>query len=89
MMNYSITKDVLGRFHGQRTSFPLFNSKISVEVADEAEGEFQNRCYILPRESCFSMVTKWYSSLLHSVSANEQFTLIAMNFFCMLLWVIH
>lgn len=48
-------EDVLGRFHGQRTSFPLFNSQISVEVADEAEGEFQNRCYILPRESCFSM----------------------------------
>jgi hypothetical protein len=82
-------EDVLGRFHGQRTSFPLFNGQISVEVADEAEGEFQNRRYILPRESCFSMVTKWYSSLLHLVSANEQFTLIAMNFFCMLLWVIH
>lgn len=61
--------DVLGSFDVQKTSFPLFNSIISVEAIDEAEGEFQNRRYILPRGSCFLMVCK-YSSFFHIASAN-------------------
>lgn len=65
-----IHSDVLGSFHAQRTSFPLFNNIISVEAIDEAEGEFQNRSYILPRGSCFLMVSKYSSSLLHIASAN-------------------
>lgn len=44
-----------GSFHAQKTSSPLFNSIISVEAIDEAEGEFHNRRYILPRGSSFLM----------------------------------
>ncbi|KAL6648633.1 hypothetical protein ACP70R_012857 [Stipagrostis hirtigluma subsp. patula] len=44
-----------GSFHVQRTSVPLFNRIVKVEASDDVEGEFQNRCYILPRESCFLM----------------------------------
>uniref|UniRef100_A0A0E0KA42 Uncharacterized protein n=1 Tax=Oryza punctata TaxID=4537 RepID=A0A0E0KA42_ORYPU len=38
-----------------KTSTPLFNSTISVEENDDAEGEFQDRRYILPRRCCFLM----------------------------------
>ncbi|KAL6645641.1 hypothetical protein ACP70R_017249 [Stipagrostis hirtigluma subsp. patula] len=44
-----------GSFHVQRTSVPLFNRIVNVEASDDVEGEFQNRCYILPRENCFLM----------------------------------
>uniref|UniRef100_J3LL19 Methyltransferase-like protein 2 n=3 Tax=Oryza brachyantha TaxID=4533 RepID=J3LL19_ORYBR len=49
-----------------RTSTPLFNSIISVEENDDAEGEFQDRCYILPRQSCFLMSDlKHVGGLIH------------------------
>ncbi|GJN30598.1 hypothetical protein PR202_gb18913 [Eleusine coracana subsp. coracana] len=54
--------EVLGCFHVQKSSFPLFNSIVSVEATGEAEGEFQYRHYILPQGSCFSMVAKCYFS---------------------------
>ena len=66
---FILISDVLGSFDAQKTSFPLFNSIISVEAIDEVEGDFQNRHYILPRGSFFLMVSK-YSSLLHIASAN-------------------
>ncbi|KAL6867660.1 hypothetical protein ACP4OV_015684 [Aristida adscensionis] len=44
-----------GSFRIQRTSVPLFNRIINVEATDDTEGEFQNRRYILPRESHFLM----------------------------------
>jgi hypothetical protein len=48
---------VLGSFHVQRRSSTLFNKIISIEENDEAEGEFQSRLYILPKGSCFLMVS--------------------------------
>lgn len=53
-----------GSCHVQKTSTPLFNRIINVEDNDEAEGEVQNRHYILPRGSCFLMVI--FSSLVVS-----------------------
>ncbi|KAK8446572.1 hypothetical protein SEVIR_9G507800v4 [Setaria viridis] len=60
-----------GSFHAQRTSFPLFNSIISVEAIDEAEGEFQNKRYILPRGSCFLMVP-YTSQQIFAVSSSAR-----------------
>ncbi|WVZ55870.1 hypothetical protein U9M48_006475 [Paspalum notatum var. saurae] len=68
-----------GSFHAQKTSFPLFNSIISVEAIDEAEGEFQNRRYILPRGSCFLMADFRRVRDLIPVSPNQGYNLIVVD----------
>ncbi|CAD6202503.1 unnamed protein product [Miscanthus lutarioriparius] len=68
-----------GSFHAQKTSFPLFNSIISVEGIDEAEGEFQNRHYILPRESCFLMTDFKRVRDLIPCSPNQGYNLIVID----------
>jgi len=68
-----------GSFHAQKTSFPLFNSIISVEGIDEAEGEFQNRRYILPRESCFLMTDFKRVRDLIPCSPNQGYNLIVVD----------
>ncbi|KAJ1298354.1 hypothetical protein BS78_01G446400 [Paspalum vaginatum] len=68
-----------GPFHAQRTSFPLFNSIISVEAIDEAEGEFRNRRYILPRGSRFLMADFRRVQDLIPVSPNQGYNLIVVD----------
>ncbi|ONL94788.1 DNA glycosylase superfamily protein [Zea mays] len=68
-----------GFFHAQKTSFPLFNSLISVEGTDEAEGEFRNRRYILPRGSCFLMADFKRVRDLIPCSPNQGYNLIVVD----------
>ncbi|CAL4913097.1 unnamed protein product [Urochloa decumbens] len=74
-----VVGDEEGPFHAQRTSFPLFNSIISVEAIEEAEGEFQNRHYILPRESCFLMTDFKRVRDLIPGSSDEGYNLIVVD----------
>nr|CAB3501716.1 unnamed protein product [Digitaria exilis] len=71
--------DALGSFDVQKTSFPLFNSIINVEAIDEAEGEFQNRRYILPRESCFLMTDYKHVRDLIPGRSNQGYNLIVVD----------
>ncbi|PUZ40177.1 hypothetical protein GQ55_9G403900 [Panicum hallii var. hallii] len=68
-----------GSFNAQKTSFPLFNSIISVEAIDEAEGDFQNRHYILPRGSCFLMSDLKRVRDLIPGSSNQGYNLIVVD----------
>ncbi|PAN51047.1 hypothetical protein PAHAL_9G566100 [Panicum hallii] len=68
-----------GSFNAQKTSFPLFNSIISVEAIDEAEGDFQNRHYILPRGSCFLMSDFKRVRDLIPGSSNQGYNLIVVD----------
>ncbi|TVU48055.1 hypothetical protein EJB05_07677 [Eragrostis curvula] len=68
-----------GSFHVEKTSFPLFNTKISVEATDEAEGEFQNRRYILPRGSCFLMADIKHVRNLIPDNPNQGYNLIVVD----------
>jgi len=68
-----------GSFDAQKTSFPLFNSIISVEAIDEVEGDFQNRHYILPRGSCFLMSDFKRVRDLIPGSSNQRYNLIVVD----------
>nr|CAB3496779.1 unnamed protein product [Digitaria exilis]CAB3501718.1 unnamed protein product [Digitaria exilis] len=68
-----------GSFDVQKTSFSLFNSIINVEAIDEAEGEFQNRHYILPRESCFLMTDFKHVRDLIPGRSNQGYNLIVVD----------
>ncbi|KAF0914248.1 hypothetical protein E2562_027812 [Oryza meyeriana var. granulata] len=62
-----------------RTSTPLFNSMISVEENDDAEGEFQDRRYILPRQSCFLMTDLKHVRGLIPDNYNQGYNLIVVD----------
>ncbi|KAG2554045.1 hypothetical protein PVAP13_9KG637600 [Panicum virgatum] len=68
-----------GSINARKTSFPLFNSIISVEAIDEAEGDFQNRHYILPRGSCFLMSDFERVRDLIPGSSNQGYNLIVVD----------
>ncbi|KAK3150771.1 hypothetical protein QOZ80_3AG0237510 [Eleusine coracana subsp. coracana] len=68
-----------GCFHVQKSSFPLFNSIISVEATGDAEGEFQYRRYILPQGSCFLMTDIKHVRNLIPGNPNQGYNLIVVD----------
>uniref|UniRef100_A0A0E0KA45 Uncharacterized protein n=1 Tax=Oryza punctata TaxID=4537 RepID=A0A0E0KA45_ORYPU len=62
-----------------KTSTPLFNSTISVEENDDAEGEFQDRRYILPRRCCFLMTDLKHVRGLIPDNYNQGYNLIVVD----------
>lgn len=62
-----------------KTSTPLFNSTISIEENDDAEGEFQDRRYILPRRCCFLMTDLKHVRGLIPDNYNQGYNLIVVD----------
>uniref|UniRef100_A0A0E0CWQ1 Uncharacterized protein n=2 Tax=Oryza meridionalis TaxID=40149 RepID=A0A0E0CWQ1_9ORYZ len=62
-----------------KTSTPLFNSTISIEENDDAEGEFQDRHYILPRRCCFLMTDLKHVRGLIPDNYNQGYNLIVVD----------
>ncbi|KDO84449.1 hypothetical protein CISIN_1g031322mg [Citrus sinensis] len=54
---------VIDQFREPRV-LPLFNNLVANETGDDVEAEILDRTYILPRESCFFMLTLIVASIL-------------------------